>query len=32
MTTFSREEEEYLDFLEQFGHVDFELIEFVPTV
>ena len=32
MTTFSRDEEEYLDFLEHFGHIDFTFIEFTPTV
>lgn len=32
MTTFSQGEEEYLDFLEQFGHVDFFLLEWTPIV
>ena len=28
----SRIEEEYLDFLEQYGHVDFSTLEFLPNL
>ena len=28
----SRLEEEYLDFLEQYGHVDFGTLEFLPNL
>jgi len=32
MTEVSKCEEEYLDFLEQFGHIDFTHIEFLPIL
>ena len=32
MTELSRMEEDYLDFLEQFGHIDFFLLEFLPVI
>lgn len=32
MCTESREEEEYLDFLEQFGHINFTNLDFLPIL
>ena len=32
MTEVSRCEEEYLEFLEQFGHIDFTHVEFLPVL
>ena len=32
MTEYSKGEEEYLDFLEQFGHIDFTYVEWLPTL
>ena len=32
MCTASREEEEYLDFLEQFGHINFTNLDFLPVL
>lgn len=32
MNTFDREEEEYLCFLEEFGHIDFTLLNFLPQI
>ena len=32
LNTIDREEEEYLCFLEEFGHIDFTLLTFLPTI
>ena len=32
MGTATLEEEEYLDFLEQYGHIDFTLLDFLPKL
>ena len=32
MGTYSREEEAYLDFLDEYGHIDMKLLPFVPQI